>query len=70
MNESLKVQYKHPGAKTVPRNPANKNRTAKTNEKMQISAIKSIENIAENPEECEHSSGFFVYRKAATAAMK
>ena len=34
---------------------------------MQISAIKSIENIAENPEECEHSSGFFAYRKAATA---
>ena len=31
------------GAKTVQRNPANKNRTAKNNENMQISAIKSME---------------------------
>ena len=38
----------HPGAKTVPRNPANKNRTAKNNENMQISAIKSIENTSKN----------------------
>ncbi len=28
---------------------------------MQISAIKSIENIAENPEECERSSGYFLF---------
>lgn len=32
----------------VPRNHANKNRTAKTNENMQILAIKSIENISKN----------------------
>jgi len=36
------------GAKTVPRNHANKNRPYKTNEKMQILAIKSIENISKN----------------------
>ena len=36
------------GAKTVPRNHANKNRTAKTNENMQISVIKSIENTSKN----------------------
>lgn len=38
-----------PGAKTVPRDHANKNKTAKTNENMQFSAIKSIENTLENP---------------------
>lgn len=37
-----------PGAKTVPRNHANKNRPYKTSENMQISAIKSIENISKN----------------------
>ena len=36
----------NPGAKTVPRNPGNKNRTTKNNENMQILAIKSIENIS------------------------
>ena len=36
------------GAKTVPRNHANKNKTAKTKENMQILAIKSIENISKN----------------------
>ena len=35
-----------PGAKTVPRNHANKNKTAKTKENMQILAIKSIENAS------------------------
>ncbi len=38
----------HSGAKTVPRNHANKNRPCKINETMQISAIKSIENILKN----------------------
>ena len=38
----------HPGAKTVPSNHANKNRPYKTNENMQISAIKSIENTSKN----------------------
>ena len=37
-----------PGAKTVPRNHANKCRLYKTNESMQISAIKSIENMLGN----------------------
>ena len=36
------------GAKTVPRNHANKNKTAKTKENMQILARKSIENISKN----------------------
>ena len=36
------------GAKTVPRNYSNKNRRAQTNENMQISAIKSIENTLKN----------------------
>ena len=36
------------GAKTVPRNHANKNKTAKSKENMQILAIKSIENISKN----------------------
>lgn len=34
------------GAKTVPRNHTNKNKTAKTKENMQVLAIKSIENIS------------------------
>lgn len=34
------------GAKTVPRNRANKNIASKTNENMQNLAIKSIENIS------------------------
>jgi len=38
----------HPGAKTVPSNDANKNRSYKTNENMQILATKSIENISKN----------------------
>ena len=38
----------HSGAKTVPRNLANKNKTAKTKENMQILVIKSIENISKN----------------------
>lgn len=38
----------HYGAKTVPRNHANKNTPYKTNENMQISAIKSIENTSKN----------------------
>ena len=37
-----------PGAKTVPRNHANKSRPCKINETMQISAIKSIENMLKN----------------------
>lgn len=37
-----------PGAKTVPRNHANKNRPYKTNENMPISAIESIGNISKN----------------------
>lgn len=37
-----------PGAKTVPRNHANRNRPCKTNENMQISAIKSIENTSQS----------------------
>lgn len=37
-----------PGAKTVPRNHANKNIASKTNENMQILVIKSIENISKN----------------------
>ena len=37
-----------PGAKTVPRNHANKNKAAKTKENMQILAIKSKENISKN----------------------
>lgn len=37
-----------PSAKTVPRNHANKNRPYKTSENMQISAIKSIENMLKN----------------------
>ena len=36
------------GAKTVPRNLANKNKTAKTKENMQSLAIKNIGNISEN----------------------
>lgn len=36
------------GAKTVPRNHSNKNSPNKINEDMQISAIKSIENISKN----------------------
>ena len=35
-------------ASPVPRNHANKNKTAKTKENMQILAIKSIENISKN----------------------
>lgn len=37
-----------PGAKTVPRYDANKNRPYKANENIQISAIKSIENTSKN----------------------
>ena len=36
------------GAKTVPRNHANKNRAYKINENMLISDIKSIENTTKN----------------------
>lgn len=35
-------------ASPVPKNYANRNITYKTNENMQISAIKSIENISQN----------------------
>lgn len=41
-------KYKLPGAKTVPRNHTNKNKTAKTNENMQVLAINSIENMSKN----------------------
>ncbi len=37
-----------PGAKTVPKNHANINKTGKSNENMPISAIESIGNISKN----------------------
>ena len=42
------VIEKSPGAQTVPGNHTNKNKTAKTKENMQISAIKSMENTWEH----------------------
>lgn len=38
----------HSGAKTVPENYANKNKTANTKENMLVLVIKSIENTSKN----------------------
>ena len=42
------TRYEISGAKTVPKNHANINKTGKSNENMPISAIESIGNISKN----------------------